>query len=346
MKNSLQMAANRKNKKLPGWAIFIIVAIIYVLSTGMVSFGIIDSYYAGIMNWVFIAIIAAVSLNLVTGLMGQLVLGHAGFMLIGAYTSAIVVNALQTNLYISLPISLLLGGVLASIVGLVIGIPALRLRGDYLAIITLGFGEIIKVFATNLDFITNGAQGYSGYPTFSTRTQPSGLFSITLAVAILVIFFSYTYGTSRYGRSVIAIREDEIAADANGINTTYYKLLTFVASAFFAGIAGGLQAQYSPIIDPSKFGFDYSVKILMMVVLGGMGSITGSVVAAVILSILPIVLVSFERTSMLIYSVILIVVMLFRPQGLLGRKEFHITKFLQFLKGGKKKKAVNKEAEK
>jgi len=297
--------------------------ILYVLMNN----GTINAYYTGIINLVCVNIILAVSLNMVTGLLGQLVLGHAGFMLVGAYASALFTINSDMDLHISLPISLVFGGLLAAFFGMLVGVPALRLRGDYLAIITLGFGEIIRITANNLE-ITNGARGLFGIDTLATRDNPAGMFGLTFFIAVFVIFFSYTYGTSRHGRAVRSIREDEIAAEACGVNTTYYKLMTFVISAFFAGVAGGLHAHLSRIIDPARFDFNRSVEILVMVVLGGMGSITGAVISAATLTFLPEMLRAFSQYRMLVYSVVLICVMLFRPKGLLGTAEISLTKIL------------------
>lgn len=305
--------------------------VVYILAVVLISMGVLGNYTAEIINLIGINVIAAVSLNMVTGMLGQLVLGHAGFMLVGAYTAALFADRMGGSLFISMPLGLVLGGLLAAFIGFLIGIPALRLRGDYLAIITLGFGEIIRVVANNLT-ITNGAKGLYGFPTF-TRKQPAALFAYVFLIAAATIYFSYTYGTSRHGRAVISIREDEIAAESSGINTTYYKLLTFTLSAFFAGVAGGLSAFHLGIIDPSKYDFNRSVEILMMVVLGGMGSITGSVVSASVLTVLPELLRPLATYRMLIYSLLLIVVMLFRPTGLLGRAELSITGLTAAIKG-------------
>ena len=302
---------------------FVFVLLVFFLVRTLIMNGVINTYFGDLVNIACINIIAAVSLNMVTGLLGQLVLGQAGFMLVGAYAAAFFTNAVGWNLRASLPVALVIAGLVASVFGLIIGIPALRLRGDYLAIITLGFGEIIRVVANNLS-ITHGAKGYHGYPTFSGRTDPTGMFDYLFLIAAFAIAFSYTFGTSRQGRAVRSIREDEIAAESSGINTTYYKLLTFMLSAFFAGVAGGLYAHQIGIIDPAKFDFNRSVEILMMVVLGGMGSITGSVISATVLSVLPEVLRTFSAYRMLVYSVVLIVVMLFRPKGLLGRAEMQV----------------------
>ena len=307
----------------------LLTAVLFVVLFMLISGGVLDSYVTGILVLVCINVILAVSLNLVTGILGQLVLGHAGFMLVGAYAAAnftrAVVNNGDMSLQLALPIAMLIGGVFAALFGVVIGIPALRLRGDYLAIITLGFGEIIRVMA-NAEFlkpITNGAMGLGGIKTFGSR-NPATMFVYVFVTMALVIFISFTFGRSRHGRSVIAIREDEIAAESMGVNTTYYKLFAFVLAAFIAGVAGALYAHYIGVIDPSKFDFNRSVEILIMVVLGGMGSISGSVISATVLTILPEVLRGFSDYRMLIYSVILICVMLFRPSGLLGRYEISL----------------------
>ena len=307
----------------------VLTAVLFTVLFLLISGKTLNNYWSGIVVLVCINVVLAVSLNLVSGILGQLVLGHAGFMLVGAYASANFTRAFVTNgsmsLYVALPIAMLIGGLLAAVFGVIIGIPALRLRGDYLAIITLGFGEIIRVMA-NAKFllpVTNGAMGLS-VKTFSSRTDPGAIFVFAFVVMVLVIFISYTFGRSRHGRSVIAIREDEIAAEAMGVNTTYYKLFAFVLAAFIAGVAGGLYAHHIGMIDPSKFDFNRSVEILIMVVLGGMGSISGSVISATVLTILPEVLRGFADYRMLLYSVILICVMLFRPSGLLGRYEISL----------------------
>ncbi|MGD9559620.1 MAG: branched-chain amino acid ABC transporter permease [Oscillospiraceae bacterium] len=313
--------------------LIVILALMNVLMfAGIIHAGIID-----ILKFVGINVIAAASLNMVTGMMGQLVLGHAGFMLVGAYAAAIFTSSVDWPLMASLPVGLVIAGVLAAVMGFAIGIPALRLRGDYLAIITLGFGEIIRVVANSLKF-TGGAQGYHDFPTFGFRQHPTTLFNFIFVIAVFVVFFSYTFGTSRHGRAVISIREDEIAAESSGVNTTYYKLVAFTLSAFFAGIAGGLLAQQIGIIDPSKYGFDRSVEILMMVVLGGMGSITGSVVSAGVLTTLPELLRGFASYRMLLYSILLVCVMLFRPKGLFGRAEIRVIQPFERMRAKRKAK--------
>ena len=253
-----------------------------------------------------------------SGFLGQLVLGHAGFMSVGAYAAALFTMYSGLPTMASFPLALLIGGIVAAAFGVIIGVPALRLKGDYLAILTLGFGEIIRVLILATPF-TGGAAGLSGIPLLTT-------FTYVFIVAILTVAVIFAFIHSRHGRAVIAIREDEIAAEAAGIHTTYYKLLAFVLAAFFAGIAGGLYAHHIGVLDPSKFDFNYSVEILIMVVLGGMGSITGSVVAAIVLTLLPELLRGFSEYRMLIYSIILICVMLFKPSGLLGQHELDVYK--------------------
>ena len=309
------------NKTLISYAVNAgLVVLLYVVMMVLIKVGIINRYYEGIVRLICINIIMAVSLNLVCGFMGQLALGHAGFMSVGAYAAALFTMHCGLPEAVAFPLGLLVGGIVAAIVGFLIGIPALRMRGDYLAIITLGFGEIIRVVANALP-ITGGAKGLSGIPA-STN------FSWAYWVMILSVFVLFAFIKSRHGRAVISIREDEIAAEASGIRTTYYKMMAFVLAAFFAGIAGGLYAHHVGVLAPTKFDFNYSVEFLVMVVLGGMGSITGSIIAAIVLTILPEALRGFEDYRMLLYSLVLIVMMLFRPTGLLGTYEFSLSRML------------------
>jgi len=275
--------------------------------------GLINKFYLSILIMILINIVLTVSLNLATGFLGQLTLGHAGFMSVGAYASALFTMKSGLPTTISFPIALLLGGLVAALFGIIIGIPALRLKGDYLAIITLGFGEIIRVIILNVKF-TGGAFGLTGIDTLTNLPYAYFVAVLTIAVMFLLI-------RSRHGRAIISIREDEIAAEASGINTTYYKMLAFTIAAFFAGVAGGLFAHLISVLDATKFGFAYSIDIMVMVVLGGMGSITGSVLAATVLTVLPELLRQFSTYRMLVYAILLILMMLFRPSGLFGRKE-------------------------
>lgn len=296
------------------------VAIIFVIISILNGSGTLNRYHQGVLMVVCINIIMATSLNLTTGFLGQLALGHAGFMSIGAYAAAIFTKNVALDTGISFPLGLLIGGLVAAMFGLLIGIPALRLKGDYLAIITLGFGEIIRVIIINLS-ITGGAKGLAKIPRLTN-------FTAVYFIMLLVVVLLFTLGRSRHGRAILSIREDAIAAEASGIPTTYYKIFAFTMAAFLAGIAGGLYAHYAGILDPKNFDFNKSIEYLVMVVLGGMGSITGSIVAAIVLTLMPEFLREFSNYRMLVYSLILILMMLFRPAGLMGTKEFSLSALL------------------
>lgn len=331
-----------KNKKSSYLLTMALVVVLYGVSAFLVASGRINKYVSGILVMVLVNIILTVSLNLASGFLGQLVLGHAGFMSVGAYASALFTLNSGLPISVAFPLSILIAGVVAVIFGILIGIPALRLKGDYLAIITLGFGEIIKVLINFFDF-TGGARGLRGIPRVVDKSSGISVefvkFSYAFFLAVLTIYLITAFIRSRHGRAVIAIREDEIAAEASGINTTYYKLLAFVMAAFFAGVAGALYAHHLGVLNPAKFDFNYSVEILVMVVLGGMGSITGSVVSAIALTILPELLRGFSDYRMLAYSVILILVMLFKPTGLMGGYEFSLSRLIRKLRGKNKEKA-------
>ena len=341
MKNTdsrLSAAAPSGQKRWVSWLTnFLLVALLYGAFAVPIANKSINRYYSGILIMICINIILTVSLNLVSGFLGQLVLGHAGFMSVGAYTSALFAMNSGLPIGAAFPLGLVLGGLVAALFGLVIGVPALRLHGDYLAIITLGFGEIIRVLILATPF-TGGARGL----TVKTRIsrQPSVYFTWAFFIAALTVFIVYAFIHSRHGRSVVAIREDEIAAEAAGVNTTYYKLLTFILSAFLAGVAGGLYANHVGALTPVKFDFNYSTELLVMVVLGGMASITGSIISASVLTVLPELLRDFSSYRMLVYSIILIIVMLFKPSGLMGEREFSMKKLIGFLRaaGAKRRK--------
>jgi len=273
-------------------------------------------------------IILAVSLNIATGYLGQLPLGHAGFMAVGAYASAILMKNITVTWY-TIPLGMVFGGLVAAVFGIIIGIPALRLKGDYLAIITLGFGEIIRVVLLNIDNVlgfklTYGAASLKNIPKTTN-------FMNTYIVVIITCYVIHTMMKSRHGRAILSIRENEIAAEACGIKTTYYKTLGFVVSAFFAGVAGSLYAGYLGLLNPSTFGFMKSIEILVMVVLGGMGSMIGSVISATVLTALPEVLRAFRDYRIIAYSLLLIIVMIFKPSGLMGRYDFSLSHLLEKL---------------
>ncbi|EOR21328.1 branched-chain amino acid ABC transporter permease [Cytobacillus oceanisediminis] len=290
------------------WIFLILSALIYGVIQFLMTGGWIDSLYSNMIILMAINIMLAVSLHLVIGITGQFSIGHAGFLAVGAYVSAIATMKFQ----LPFPIAILAGGLVAALAGLLVGIPTLRLRGDYLAIATLGFAEIIRIFFLNIDYVGGAAGMQVTHLTTWTSTF------ICLFITILVIV---NFTNSRHGRAAIAIRENEIAADAMGINTTYYKVAAFALGSLFAGVAGALQAHNFYIINPTNFGFLKSFDILIYVVLGGLGSLSGSVIAASFLTIISTYLQDYPETRMIIYSLVLVIVMLYRPKGLMGTKE-------------------------
>jgi len=265
-----------------------------------------------------IFIILGVSLNLPAGYLGQLPLGHAGFMGVGAYVGAIFWRSGLLSGYSSVVGGLIAAGIAAAIFGVIIGVPALRLRGDYLAIITLGFGEMIRVLINNLPSITGGAQGLPQIPRHTT-------FLLVYICVIICCVVIHMMMKSRHGRAILAIRENEIATESMGVNTTYYKVMAFAMSAFFAGIAGALFAGSTGILVPGNFGFMRSIDILMIVVLGGMGSMMGSVIGAVVLTSLPLLMQELNEFRLIIYALLLILVMIFKPSGLMGTYDFSLS---------------------
>jgi branched-chain amino acid transport system permease protein len=283
-------------------------------------------------------IILAVSLNIVNGMTGQFSIGHAGFMAVGAYISGKFSLQVKDLAIAALPVAvsdqiffvaaLLIAGTSAAICGFVVGLPSLRLKGDYLAIVTLGFGEIIRVIVQNTEAFGR-ALGLSGIP------QRSSFFMVYFWV-FLTILVARRIAASTHGRSLWAIREDEVAAEAMGVNTTGYKVRAFVVSSFFAGVAGGLFAHFVPIINPGSFTFVKSIEVVVMVVAGGLGSTTGAILAAVMLTLLPEAMRSaftalsggqaslaqkVDQIRMPIYGMLLVALMLLRPKGLFGNRE-------------------------
>jgi branched-chain amino acid transport system permease protein len=283
----------------------------------------VDPYYLDVLTTIGINIILAVSLNLVNGYTGQFSLGHAGFMSVGAYLSAAVTLFLgprllgeeggtaltQGGLFFA---ALVAGGLAAAFAGLLVGVPSLRLKGDYLALVTLGFGEIIRVIFQNVEFL-GGALGLNGIPAYTTSFW-------VLAFVALTIFTVTCLVHSTYGRGFIATHDDEIASEAVGLNTTRYKIVAFVIGAFFAGVAGGLYGHFKMTITPTGFDFTKSIEIVVMVILGGMGNTVGVILAAILLTLLPEVLRPIAEYRMIIYSLTLIVLMIARPQGLFNFK--------------------------
>lgn len=286
---------------------FILALIIYGAMTFAMGSGIISSYWSGILIVACINIVLATSLNLASGYLGQLTLGHAGFMSIGAYVASL------SSIYLETPflMSLLIGSMAAAFVGLIIGIPTLRLKGDYLCIITLAFNEIIRVVMLNIG-ITNGAKGLMGIP-------PDTDFTAVFWSAAITIYVIYCIVKSRHGRAIVSIREDETASELAGIPTSSYKIMAFTISAFFAGLAGGLYAHYITILIPKVFDYNKSVEILVMVVLGGLGNLKGSVIAAIVMTILPEYLRAFSEYRMLLYAIVLIAAMIIKEKNLMPK---------------------------
>ena len=287
-----------------------------------------NDYYLDIVLTAGISVILAVSLNLVNGHTGQFSLGHAGFMAVGAYGAAVVSIELGPHLLrifgssgagqgVAFLIALVTGGLAAAGCGWIVGVPSLRLRGDYLAIVTLGFNEIIRVLLQNTkpDGVFGGALGLGGIPDF---TSIFWVFS-SAAVCIYVVTAMID---STWGRGFLAVRDDEIAAGSMGINTTRYKVTAFVVGAFFAGVGGGLYAHQKGAINPEGFNFLKSVDVVVMVILGGMGSTVGVIIAAIVLTVLNEYLRDFEQYRMIIFSLLLIFMMIVRPQGLLPASVF------------------------
>ncbi|MGH9441489.1 MAG: branched-chain amino acid ABC transporter permease [Thermoanaerobaculia bacterium] len=296
------------------------------LSGRIIAAARISPYVLQILTLAGINIILAVSLNLINGFTGQFSIGHAGFMAIGAYTSAFVSVNFGPRLeraFSFLPLSgrqalvllmvLAVGAVCAAIAGFLVGVPSLRLRGDYLAIVTLGFGEIIRVFILNIDAV-GGARGFSGIPKYAN-------FGWVYFFAVASIVLVSRLVDSSFGRTLLAVREDEIAAEAMGVDTTRTKVISFVISSAMAGVAGGLFAHYLMYIHTNSFTFLKSIEIIIMIVIGGLGSITGSVVGAVLYIGLTEGLRAAEQYRMVVFSLLLVLIMIFRPQGLTGHRE-------------------------
>jgi branched-chain amino acid transport system permease protein len=300
-----------------------------LLAALLVAFGVqhfsdaMNPYYLDVLTGIGINIILAVSLNLVNGYTGQFSLGHAGFMSVGAYLSAAVTLSLgprlfgedggtalqQGSLFL---VALLAGGLSAALAGLFVGVPSLRLKGDYLALVTLGFGEIIRVTFQNVEAL-GGALGMNGIPPYTTIFWVLAFVALTVFVVVCLVH-------STYGRGFLATHDDEIASEAVGLNTTRYKIVAFVIGAFFAGIAGGLYGHFKLTITPTGFDFTKSIEIVVMVILGGMGNTIGVILAAILLTLLPEVLRPVAEYRMVLYSFLLIVLMLSRPQGLFNFK--------------------------
>lgn len=297
-----------KNKKFDKSTIINIVAAVavYVVIMVLIQGGILGRQAMSIIIPCCINVMLAVSLCLLVGFLGELTLGHAGFMSLGAYAGALTTNAIELPALLELFIGLIVGGIVAALFSLIIGLPVLRLKGDYLAIVTLGFGEIIKSVINSLGF-TGGARGLSGIGIYSSYRN----FTFVYIVVLLTILVISNLVKSRHGRAICSVRDNYIAAEAVGIKVSKYKTMAFVISGFFAGMAGVFYAHNVGILKPANFDYNTSIEILVMVVLGGMGNIKGAIVAAVLLTALPEVLRGAADFRMLLYAIVLIAMMLF-----------------------------------
>ncbi|CVW87925.1 branched-chain amino acid ABC transporter permease [Streptococcus pneumoniae] len=292
----------------------------YSLISVLVSVGALNLFYVQILQQIGINIILAVGLNLIVGFSGQFSLGHAGFMAIGAYAAAIIGSKSPT--YGAFFGAMLVGALLSGAVALLVGIPTLRLKGDYLAVATLGVSEIIRIFIINGGSLTNGAAGILGIPNFTTW-QMVYFFVVITTIATL------NFLRSPIGRSTLSVREDEIAAESVGVNTTKIKIIAFVFGAITASIAGSLQAGFIGSVVPKDYTFINSINVLIIVVFGGLGSITGATVSAIVLGILNMLLQDVTSVRMIIYALALVLVMIFRPGGLLGTWELSLSRFFK-----------------
>lgn len=335
-------------------AILTIVALIILIIFLFFADYYLDSYVVRILNLCAIYVVLGLSMNLINGFTGLFSLGHAGFMAVGAYTTALLtmtpavkaqnffmaplIKPLDTICWPFLP-ALLLGGTLSALVAFLIGAPVLRLKGDYLAIATLGFAEIIRIIFTNTQTLTNGALGIKGIPDTTNLWWSFGIAGFTVVFMILLI-------NSSYGRALKAIREDEVAAESMGIGLFKHKVIAFMIGAFFAGIGGGLLGNLLGTIDPLMFRFFLTFNILLIIVLGGMGSITGTIISAFVITIAGEALRFLDETMdlgfvvipgipglrMVVFSGLLIIVVLFFRNGLMGNKEFSLNKLLGLFK--------------
>lgn len=285
-----------------------LVALGYVIIAVLLYTGSLSRQISNMLISVSVYVVLAVSLNLVVGLLGELSLGHAGFMSVGLFSGCLVSIALADKLpmFARVPLSMIVGGIVAAVFGFIVGLPALRLKGDYLAIVTLACCEIIKSIITNLE-ITGGARGLDTSAIFS---DSKALLPYAIIIVLITVVVMMNLKKSRHGRAIMAIRDNRIAAESIGINVTYFKLAVFIIAAFFAGAAGALYGHNFANIKAVSFDYNMSIEILVMVVLGGMGSVGGSVAAAVILRVLPEAFREFGDYWMLVYAVVLILVML------------------------------------
>lgn len=301
----MKIMENKKINKYKWLFSLLIIIAGFVMLTILLEGNVLNRQYRSCVIPICINIILAVSLNLVAGFLGELSLGHAGFMAVGAYSGALVTMKLDWAMPLEFGLALLVGGLVAAVFGVLVGTPVLRLRGDYLAIVTLAFGEIIRCIVNYLP-ITGAAMGLSGIERYSDYQN----YILVYAIVVITILVIANLVKSRHGRAICAIRDNYIATQATGISVKHFKLLAFVVGAFFAGIAGVLYAHNVSIIKPDNFDYNFSIEILVIVVLGGMGSIRGSIIAAIVLGLLPEVLRDFKDFRMVLYAIAIIVIMI------------------------------------
>ena len=329
------MSKQTKHIKWKHYANYIIVALVTVVFAVMSSMGSLSSSDIYLLEKIAIAVLLAVSLSVVVGFLGELSLGHAGFMCVGAYLGGKTACLLEPTLGNGLPallISIVVGGVVAALCGVIIGLPALRLKGDYLAIVTLAFGEIVRSL-----FMNSSSESFGGALGLSTpRYDKSTLFIVALVMVFICLVIIQNLIRSKHGRAITSIRDNEIAAKATGINVTKYKLAVFIVAAFFAGIAGVLYSYSNYTIQSTKFSYNYSIEILVMVVLGGMGSINGSIIAATLITILDVKLQTILTGNLavlqdLLYALVLIIMVIYNNAPALKgfREKYSISAFIK-----------------
>ncbi len=333
----------KKNFKIKHYINYIVVLAVLILFTILYYAGALNRSVPTILTQIGYSIILAVSLNLVVGFLGELSLGHAGFMCVGAYLGTYISNFTVSflPLPLALLISIIIGGAVAAVFGLVVGLPALRLRGDYLAIVTLAFGEIVRNICNNLPFF-GGAQGLPSSYYKESLTASGKMFPMFIPTFICVIFMLAVIQNlvrSKHGRAITAIRDNEIAAKSMGVNVTYYKLFAFIVSAFFAGVAGVIYGAANSPVQQSFFSYNYSIEILVMVVLGGMGSINGSIFAATLITLINFILKDYFSGDMaavknLVYALILIIIVIYKNAPALRsfRERFNLSSALAGIK--------------
>lgn len=303
----------------------VVILVIFFVVQFLIKEKIITSYMRSNLYWIGIYVMLGLSLNMIIGITGQLSLGHAGFMSIGAFSAAVALKSVPTlsGLFIGIGI----GIIISLIVSFIVAVPTLRLKGDYLAIATLGVSEIIRIVLNNLS-ITGGASGISNIKMLMS-------WPLLYVFVVLTILLTHNFKNSAVGRACISIKEDEIAAEAMGINTTYYKVIAFMFGAALAAVAGALFSTTYYIVKPDSFGVSTSINILILVVFGGMGSLSGTIIATFLIGLVNIVLQPYAELRMIMYALVLIVVMIFRPQGLFGSQELSLKLLPSFKRKGK-----------